>query len=586
MKTVYTLYSIPLSNISFFSGDRSLPEGWKIRSHQWWCQKRNSHRIHYEFLSPQNEFFKSRKAVVEHMTADGGYTVEQIDMVKNATQQMAGGSQADKNKRNINNRVTTITATNNNNSVSSMNAFSLSSPTSSTTVAAAASTTTVSPPPPTSSGNNTVLIGGNSYATSLSGWKVGNPTLPVGWRIKKHEYANQNVWFYMSPKGEIIKSRRGVIEYMFDEPGNAYSDRDFSIVINGGKQRKSALQEFYESKINKKCTLKKKKRLPGQRHAGGEEPDLVDLDLADSSDDNLGDDGIMVVGTVSRNSTDSTKFVSSGNNSQFFTSMSTVSAGGTTSISTGGAIMLNKKPKTEKELILPTRRSGRVQKRKRLSSSEEEENGSGEFSEVDLIEPDFKKMKHPIKLENLSKLHFTATSSASGSTGNLIGLSNNQHNVFLKEEVKSELKSEDIEVSSVDDTTGTVIHLKDEHDDGTDQPHQLPDSQGSELNHHSHPGGTILISSGHAGNLSDLDTFEVVTKSGVAGVGNIVTTGSGVIVSGTGSILDGARIVSVSNANSLTSSGGNPATSTVVVSTAAGPQMVTMLSEFVPSVAD
>ncbi len=518
------------------------------------------------------------------MTADGGYTVEQIDMVKNATQQMAGG-QADKNKRNINNRVTTITATNNNNSVSSMNTFSLSSPTSSTTVAAAASTTTVSPPPPTSFGNNTVLIGGNSYATSLSGWKVGNPTLPVGWRIKKHEYANQNVWFYMSPKGEIIKSRRGVIEYMFDEPGNAYSDRDFSIVINGGKQRKSALLEFYQSKINKKCTLKKKKRLPGQRHAGGEEPDFVDLDLADSSDDNLGDDGIMVVGTVSRNFTESTKIVNSGNNSQLFTSMSTVSAGSTTSVSTGGAIMLNKRPKIEKELILPTRRSGRVQKRKRLSSSEEEENGSGEFSEVDLIEPDFKKMKYPIKFENLSKLHFTATSSATGIPANLIGLSNNQHHVFLKDEVKSELKSEDIEVSSVDDTTGTVIHLKDEHDDGTDQPHQLPDSQGSELNHHSHPGGTIVITSGHAGNLSDLDTFEVVTKSGVAGVGNIVTTGSGVIVSGTGSILDGARLVSVSNANSLTSSG-NPATSTVVVSTAAGPQMVTMLSELVPSVSD
>ena len=59
-----------------------MPDGWKIRSHQWWCQKRNSHRIHYEFLSPDNEFFKSRKAVVEHMTQSGKYTEEEIEKVK------------------------------------------------------------------------------------------------------------------------------------------------------------------------------------------------------------------------------------------------------------------------------------------------------------------------------------------------------------------------------------------------------------------------------------------------------------------------------------------------------------------------
>merc|ERR1712088_1017352 len=148
-------------------GDKSLPDGWKIRSHQWWCQKRNSHRIHYEFLSPHNEFFKSRKAVVEHMMQNGVYTEEQIETVRQQTTIITDRS--GKQKKGV-----------------------------------------------------TAGVGGvakevSSPCNPLIGWKAGNSSLPPGWKIKRHEYANQTVYFYMSPKGDIIKSRRAVIDYMFKD---------------------------------------------------------------------------------------------------------------------------------------------------------------------------------------------------------------------------------------------------------------------------------------------------------------------------------------------------------------------------------
>lgn len=163
----------------------------------------------------------------------------------------------------------------------------------------------------------------NSPCNPLIGWKAGNTTLPPGWKIKRHEYANQTVYFYMSPKGDIIKSRRGVIDYMFDDGG--YEEKDFNIVISGAKQRKVALQELYENKTSKKRKKKKGKTMP-------EDPDLLELDIADS-DDNM-------------------------------------------DAETEDLKKSPKKPKIDKELIQPTRRSGRVAskiKERRKHESEDEE---------------------------------------------------------------------------------------------------------------------------------------------------------------------------------------------------------------------
>ena len=264
------------------AGDKSLPDGWKIRSHQWWCQKRNSHRIHYEFLSPQNEFFKSRKAVVEHMTHDGNYTQDQIEMVRLQTTPAAtaaagggGGSTGGKKKP------------------------------------------------------ATPLRQDNSPTNPLIGWKAGNSTLPPGWKIKRHEYANQTVYFYMAPKGDIIKSRRGVMDYMFEDGG--YTEKEFNIVISGAKQRKVALQELYDNRTNKK------KRRRGGSRVEPEDPELHELDLADS-DDNLGE-----------------AEAEDGKRAQ----------------------QQLKKPKVDKELVQPTRRSGRVaskiKERRKVDSEEEED---------------------------------------------------------------------------------------------------------------------------------------------------------------------------------------------------------------------
>merc|ERR1712013_481526 len=63
------------------------------------------------------------------------------------------------------------------------------------------------------------------------------------------------VYFYMSPKGEIIKSRRAVMDYMFED--GTYTEKDFYTVISGAKQRKVALQELYEARKNKKTKRSK-----------------------------------------------------------------------------------------------------------------------------------------------------------------------------------------------------------------------------------------------------------------------------------------------------------------------------------------
>merc|ERR1719336_1713826 len=268
-------------------GDKSLPDGWKIRSHQWWCQKRNSHRIHYEFLSPHNEFFKSRKAVVEHMTQSGVYTAEQIDTVKQ--------------------QATIITDR-------SIKKKAQATPT----------RQDLSPCNP------------------LIGWKTGNTTLPNAWKIKRHEYANQTVYFYMSPKGDIIKSRRAVIEYMFED--GSYAGKDFYTVISGAKQRKVALQELYDSKLNKKSG-KRKRRSKSTMKDDSEADDPDDGDyLSEDELDNAEEEE------------DDDKFEDPRRSP--------------------------KKLRVEKEPLLPTRRSGRIKEKKKEvcsdndgSESEAEPNG-------------------------------------------------------------------------------------------------------------------------------------------------------------------------------------------------------------------
>merc|ERR1719430_952266 len=251
-------------------GDKSLPDGWKIRSHQWWCQKRNSHRIHYEFLSPHNEFFKSRKAVVEHMMQNGVYTEEQIETVRQQTTIITDRS--GKQKKGVTGGVGGVAKD-------------------------------VSPCNP------------------LIGWKAGNSTLPSGWKIKRHEYANQTVYFYMSPKGEIIKSRRAVMDYMFED--GTYAEKDFYTVISGAKQRKVALQELYEARLNKKNKKTKRSKSFAKDDSDVnlcEEQDEHDIESEEELDTVEDDDEEKI----------------------------------------DDAKKCHKKQKIEKEPVLPTRRSGRI----------------------------------------------------------------------------------------------------------------------------------------------------------------------------------------------------------------------------------
>ena len=182
-----------------------------------------------------------------------------------------------------------------------------------------------------------------SPCNPLIGWKTGNATLPNGWKIKRHEYANQTVYFYMSPKGDIIKSRRAVLEYMFDDEEGGYTEKDFLTVISGAKQRKVALQELYDAKLNRKG-IKRKRR---SKSTGIEETEMEENDdpeyLSGDEERDVVNDG--------------------------------------TDHDDGGAIEADKveqettirpvkKIKVEKDPILPTRRSGRIKEKKREAASD------------------------------------------------------------------------------------------------------------------------------------------------------------------------------------------------------------------------
>ena len=70
-----------LSRVSdiWIPGDPTLPTGWKIKKYK---SKAETNRVHCEYLSPQNQVFRSRKAVVEHMKKVGSYTEEDFRTVE------------------------------------------------------------------------------------------------------------------------------------------------------------------------------------------------------------------------------------------------------------------------------------------------------------------------------------------------------------------------------------------------------------------------------------------------------------------------------------------------------------------------
>ena len=302
---IYVDISIPY--YLSFAGDKSLPEGWKIRSHQWWCQKRNSHRIHYEFLSPDNEFFKSRKAVVEHMTSSGLYTAEQIETVKQ--------------------QATIITDR------------------------------TIKKKPAAAAGPTRQDL---SPCNPLIGWKTGNTTLPNGWKIKRHEYANQTVYFYMSPKGDIIKSRRAVIDYMFKD--ESYTEKDYNIVISGAKQRKAVLQELYDAKARREARRKKRSR----SDATEEEEDEDDFEEEAEEPKIDSDEELDPV-------EDDDKFED--------------------------AKKCHKNKKPEKEPVLPTRRSGRIRIKEEKQKDKDDSGAEDSESEGESMSPSGEKAANKRRVE-------------------------------------------------------------------------------------------------------------------------------------------------------------------------------------------
>ena len=177
-----------------------------------------------------------------------------------------------------------------------------------------------------------------SPCNPLIGWKTGNTTLPNGWKIKRHEYANQTVYFYMSPKGDIIKSRRAVIEHMFED--GSYVEKDFYTVISGAKQRKVALQELYDTKLNKKSG-KRKRRSKSAIKDDSEADDPDDQDyLSEDELDNAEEEE------------DDDKFEDPRRSP--------------------------KKLRVEKEPLLPTRRSGRIKEKKKESVCSDNEGSESE----------------------------------------------------------------------------------------------------------------------------------------------------------------------------------------------------------------
>ena len=185
-----------------------------------------------------------------------------------------------------------------------------------------------------------------SPCNPLIGWKTGNTTLPKDWKIKRHEYANQTVYFYMSPKGDIIKSRRAVLEYMFDDEEGGYSEKDFLTVISGAKQRKVALQELYDAKLNRKTIKKKRRRKSAVREDSDEEQDEGEY----VSDEELDNDAEQEQEEDDNDNDDEAR-------------------------------KLAKKQRVEKEPILPTRRSGRIkEKKKEVGSDNDGSDSDGEFT--------------------------------------------------------------------------------------------------------------------------------------------------------------------------------------------------------------
>ena len=184
-----------------------------------------------------------------------------------------------------------------------------------------------------------------SPCNPLIGWKTGNTTLPIGWKIKRHEYANQTVYFYMSPKGDIIKSRRAVLEYMFDDETAGYTEKDFLTVISGAKQRKVALQELYDAKLLRKG-IKRKRRM---KSSAREDSELEDGDMEGEEQSYNSEEEL---DKADEEAEEVAEEKMDGENKR-----------------------VAKKPKVEKEpkeAPLPTRRSGRIKEKKKEVSSDNE----------------------------------------------------------------------------------------------------------------------------------------------------------------------------------------------------------------------
>ena len=199
-----------------------------------------------------------------------------------------------------------------------------------------------------------------SPCNPLIGWKAGNSSLPPGWKIKRHEYANQTVYFYMSPKGDIIKSRRAVIDYMFQDEN--YTEKDFNIVISGAKQRKAVLQELYDAKVKRRARRKKRSR----SDAAEEEEDDDDFDEETEEPKIDSDEELDPV-------EDDDKFED--------------------------AKKCHKNKKPDKEPVLPTRRSGRIRIKEEKQKEEHESGAEDSESESESMSPSGEKVTSKRRVE-------------------------------------------------------------------------------------------------------------------------------------------------------------------------------------------
>ena len=200
----------------------------------------------------------------------------------------------------------------------------------------------------------------SSPCNPLIGWKAGNSSLPPGWKIKRHEYANQTVYFYMSPKGDIIKSRRAVIDYMFQDEN--YTEKDFNIVISGAKQRKAVLQELYDAKVKRRARRKKRSR----SDAAEEEEDDDDFDEETEEPKIDSDEELDPV-------EDDDKFED--------------------------AKKCHKNKKPDKEPVLPTRRSGRIRIKEEKQKEEHESGAEDSESESESMSPSGEKVTSKRRVE-------------------------------------------------------------------------------------------------------------------------------------------------------------------------------------------